>query len=90
MDDHINGLTELDENILTFDVPDDALERAQRQFLMDKPRTRSDIALTGIIAIGRCNARHDEGIVVRHALYFPLPAALVLPHCCSPLRGRPT
>ena len=28
MDDPINGLTELNENILTFDVPDDALERA--------------------------------------------------------------
>ena len=28
LENDVNGLTELDEDILTFDVPDDALERA--------------------------------------------------------------
>ena len=30
LENDVNGLTELDEDILTFDVPDDALERAAR------------------------------------------------------------
>jgi len=41
---------------------------AQQQSLTGKWRTRSDIALTGIIATGHFNGRHDDGIVVRHAL----------------------
>jgi hypothetical protein len=28
LENNVNGLAELDEDILTFDVPDDALERA--------------------------------------------------------------
>jgi hypothetical protein len=64
MDNDANGRAEFDEDILTFDVPDDALERVQRQFLTDKLRTRSDIALIGIIATGHCNG-HRRGLCSR-------------------------
>ena len=35
LENDVNGLAELDEDILTFDVPDDALERTAR--VADRP-----------------------------------------------------
>jgi hypothetical protein len=35
LENDVNGLAELDEDILTFDVPDDAVERAAR--VADRP-----------------------------------------------------